>query len=191
LNSVVWANALRDISPTAKLIAIDLAGVSGVEEVGKGDVVGLADFACCTPSDVEAALTELSRFLVIEREREEVRAIFPTRPDEKEKAGRKRRQELYIAQRRCHLYVISKGGKVKIGISQQLQHRLRTLRTSFPIEIEVLLTASGPHSAIRGAEKDAHEALTDCALGGEYFDASPERVLGVTKAALLRHDIST
>jgi hypothetical protein len=190
LDSVVWANALRGISPTAKLIAIDLAGVSGAEEIGKRSVQDLADFACCAAGDVEVALAELGSVLVIEREQEEVRAIFPTRRDEREIIERRRRNELRKAQRPCHLYVISKGGKVKIGISQQLQKRLEALATSFPIALQVLLTASGPHVAIRRAEREAHEALKDSALGGEYFDVTHERALEVTKASLLRNDIT-
>jgi hypothetical protein len=61
LNSVVWANALTDISPTAKLIAIDFTGVSGAEEIGRRTVADLAEFACCTLEDVEAAFDRTRR----------------------------------------------------------------------------------------------------------------------------------
>ncbi|MGY3080171.1 hypothetical protein ACVWZZ_006579 [Bradyrhizobium sp. LM6.10] len=65
------------------------------------------------------------------------------------------------------------------------------LRTSFPAAIDILFTISGPYRAIRRAEMDAHKALVDCALGGEYFDASPERALEATLSALARHGIKT
>jgi hypothetical protein len=142
LNSVVWADALTDISPTAKLIAIDLAGASGAEEIGRRTVIDLADFACCTPKDVEAALIELGGVLKIERDGEKVSASFPTRADEKEMSAR----------------------------------RQQSLQRPTPI-------------SSRRAEIHAHEALRDCALGGEYFDASQERALKVVKAALLHHGV--
>lgn len=189
LNSVVWANALTGISPTAKLIAIDLAGVSGAEEIGRRSIADLAEFACCAPNDVEGALIELNAMLKIERDGERVSAAFPTLPDEEEESQRRQREKTYKERRRYHLYVISKGGRVKIGISRTLQQRLTALRKSFPIEIEVLFTVSGPYRAIRRAEMDAHEALKHCALGGEYFDTSHERALEVAKAALRHHGV--
>jgi hypothetical protein len=184
LNSVVWANALTDISPTA-----NLAGGSGAEEIGRRTVADPAEFACCATNDVEAALIELAAVLKIEHDGEKVLAAFPTRTDKEEISARRQREKTYKEQRRYHLYVISKGGKVKIGISRHLQQRLTALRVSFPLEIEVLLTVSGPYRAIRRAEMHAHEALKDCALGGEYFDASQERALEVAKAALVHHGV--
>jgi T5orf172 domain len=189
LNSVVWANALTNISPTAKLIAIDFASVSGGEEIGRRTVADLAEFACCTSKDVEVALIELGAVLKIERDGERIHAAFPTRPDKEDVSARRLREKAYEDQRRHHLYVISKGGKIKIGISGQLQKRLTALQASFPIETEVLLAVSGPYRAIRRAEMDAHAALKDCALGGEYFDTSQERALEVTKSALVHHGV--
>lgn len=189
LNSVVWANALTDISPTTKLIAIDFASVSGGEEIGRRTIADLAEFACCAPDDVEAALIELGAVLKIERDGEKVSASFPTRADKEEISARRQRDKDYKDQRRYHLYVISKGGKIKIGISRQLDKRLAALQTVFPIETKVLLTVAGPFRAIRRAEMHAHEALKDCALGGEYFDAPEERTLKVVNAALLHHGV--
>jgi hypothetical protein len=189
LNSVVWANALTDISPTAKLMAIDFASVSGAEEIGRRTVADLAEFACCAPNDVEAALTELGGVLKIERDDEQVRAFFPTRANKDDIFARRQREKIHKENRRYHLYVIDKGGKIKIGISRQLEKRLASLQTSFPIQTVVLLTVPGPFRAIRRAEMDAHEALRECALGGEYFNTSHERALEVTKAALVCHGI--
>jgi hypothetical protein len=190
LNSVVWANGLSDISPVAKLVAIDLAGASGAEEIGRRNVTDLADFACCTPSDVQAALTELGGLLTIEIEGETVRAFFPTREDDAEAKARRVREEVYKQNRPYQLYVISKGDKIKIGISRKLEQRLEALRVSFPIAIEVLFTIKGPFRSIRRAELDAHDALKDVALGGEYFAASRERALDAVRSALGRQGIA-
>ena len=135
-------------------------------------------------------MIELGAVLQIERDGEKIRAAFPTRENEEEISARSHREKAYKEQRRHYLYVISNGGKVKIGISGQLEQRLTALRVSFPLEIEVLLTVSGPYRAIRRAEMDAHEALKDCALGGEYFDSSHGRALEVTRAALVRHGVN-
>jgi hypothetical protein len=149
----------------------------------------LAEFACCTPSEVRQAISELSSLLPIEIVGQKVQASFPTREDEAESAARWARHDEYKANRPSHLYVICKGGKIKIGISRHLTQRLEALRTSFPVAIEVLLTVKGPFRAIRRAEMEAHQALKDAALGGEYFNVSRERALEAVRTAIERNGI--
>jgi hypothetical protein len=151
----------------------------------------LADFACCNPVEVETALIELGRVLQIDKNGDRIHAAFPTRADEHTRRERFQREKEHKEQRRYYLYVIGKGGKVKIGISRQLVQRLAALRTSFPAEAEVLLTASGPYRAIRSAETRAHEVLKHCALGGEYFDASHARAVEVAKLALAHYGVTS
>jgi hypothetical protein len=119
-----------------------------------------------------------------------VRAVFPTREDEKKIHERRAREKAYKETHPCHLYVISKGANIKIGISKRLEQRLEALRVSFPIPIELLLAVQGPYRAIRKAEMEAHKALEETALGGEYFNASRERALDAVRAALDRNGIA-
>lgn len=65
-------------------------------------------------------------------------------------------------------------GPVKIGISNQVESRLRSVQTACPFQIEIAFRFSCPIREIaRGIELSFHKTQTGRHLYGEWFDYHP------------------
>lgn len=71
---------------------------------------------------------------------------------------------------RCQMYFIAGAGLIKIGISTNVTSRLRAIRNSSPVPVELL-------AVIRGNtffEGQAHRRFAHLRRHGEWFEDSPE-----------------
>ncbi len=79
-----------------------------------------------------------------------------------------------------HLYVITAGGKVKVGISRDIDGRLAWLQSGNPAPITVALKlADKSIRRMRAIEREVHKRLADSRVAGEWFDVEPSRAIDV------------
>lgn len=87
------------------------------------------------------------------------------------------------AERQISVYVISAGGRSKVGISADPANRLYGLQGANPLMKLVLeFTRSGPSSMIRRIERTAHARLASHAIGNEWFTVTPAEAIAVVAA---------
>jgi hypothetical protein len=178
---IVWALQLRNVSPTAKLVAIAAADCpcSDGEKEGKAiaSAEWLQDWSCTSDDEFELALSELDSIGVkIWVEDGHLAFEFPI--------------QIYQHQSQklapiSSIYVISGGGLTKVGISRNPENRFKNLQASNPHAALTLdFHLEGDLHRIRKAEKQAHNTLVGYLVGNEWFSVTPEKAIGAVQNAL-------
>jgi hypothetical protein len=186
LNLIMWAMDLAQAQPLQRLAALFLAyRGSWISDEPKDDSedpwmtadIGLgALWVGCTEDEFVAAVTQLRNFglLLGEIRAGAVTFCIPLEKFTSPSVPVKR------VERQISIYVISAGGRSKVGISAEPANRLYGLQGANPLMKLVLeFSRSGPSSLIRRIERDAHSRLTDRAIGNEWFSVTPAEAIRV------------
>lgn len=92
------------------------------------------------------------------------------------------KSKTYDRKEPTHIYVMSCSKWAKIGIAADVSARLERIQSNCPIKISVEFTHSFPsrlYALI--AEAEAHKALADARIHGEWFFVRPSRAVRVAK----------
>jgi hypothetical protein len=90
-----------------------------------------------------------------------------------------------LSVRTC-VYVIEAGGRVKIGIAENLKTRLQVFRVHSPFPVSLLFSSETmPRSAARLVEKQMHKKFMSSKSHGEWFAVSAPEVVAAVKEAIL------
>lgn len=73
---------------------------------------------------------------------------------------------------------------VKVGLSECPESRLADLQTSNPAKLRLHFKAEVSPDRVRFVEMQAHKALSDKRLNGEWFDCSPDEAERAIKAII-------
>lgn len=127
------------------------------------------------------------------------RARVPTYGLRSRRTRRGRRPPVVLADEgmTC-IYVIGElGAPVKIGITQDVEKRLRALQTGHPHQLRILATVQVATRLARDAERSCHIALKAERLQGEWFRVEAHRAVelirevAVTFNRLAGHPVGT
>lgn len=194
-----WVSKLQGISPIARLLGIRMANWAGY--VGTDNDLGPEQPACqidldaalawigCSESELRAAMGELELEGVrpIRIEARKILYTFPVLEDWEETPVKTARVDPLT------IYVIRAdiGDVVKIGISKYPDYRLQNLQAANPVQrLNFVFKFEGTASVIRRVEREAHAALSDKALGNEWFGVRPEIAINVVKGLLAKAGLS-
>ncbi len=80
-----------------------------------------------------------------------------------------------------YVYFIAGGGRTKVGLSANPQHRLRDLQVGSPVPLRLLAAVEGTHRL----EARVHAELAGTRVDGEWFDGelSADEISSVLRAA--------
>lgn len=178
MQTLSWAWDLRGVTPTAKLLALYIANNAGGEFHAAIVNVGHArEFVGVEMPALRQAFEELlGRGLSVVEALDDEDSLDCRIP-----LPRERRQphapDQSRASRPGELYVVTAGGRTKIGISTDIHGRIGWLQSGNPDRIQVVLRLGGSIGDARAVEREAHRRLTDRRIAGEWFDVTgPEAV---------------
>jgi T5orf172 domain-containing protein len=188
--SISWAWNLRNISPTAKLVAIALAdcyppfATETSEDIGR-----LADFVGIDEAAVVAALDELRENANLIYRQETPTRVSITLPANEER-GRGATKTIVKRNERPHwIYVISSKGATKIGISHDVGKRFDTLQAWTPEPLQIEWVGSGPKAKITQIEADCHAELAPHRAFSEWFLVDAATAIKVVKRHMAAHGL--
>lgn len=181
LRLMTWAFDLRRTGPLEKLIAIYFASRAGFDASGRGemviDIVELGEWCGCKKEEAYHTLRSLDKFGVEIVEIEDLRklgvALMLNAKGEPQRIERPPGPLM--------LYVVETDRGIKIGITSDLATRLANFASSSPLDIRVLLKASGPRDAIGYVESGCHAELAPHRIRGEWFSCDAETALRVAR----------
>lgn len=87
-----------------------------------------------------------------------------------------------------YIYVIGGTEKpYKIGITRNLEQRLKNLQTGHPYELKIHYKEEIPESQVRLIEQTIHKTIKHKQTHGEWFDISLEDAISEVKFAKIRY----
>lgn len=176
--AMMWAWHLTGCSPAAKLLAVWISDGCGSEDgVSRFEIVRACSFVGIDERAFWAALRELtaSGFRAGPDEGGFVTCRIPLPPRPKSSPPRR-------AHQRAEIYVITAGGKTKIGISSDIEARLAWIQSGNPNPISVALRLPGVLHKVHAVERESHRRLNEHRVAGEWFDVDAERAVALVRA---------
>lgn len=79
------------------------------------------------------------------------------------------------------VYVVRSGGRVKVGISRDVERRLKGFQTAFPEGVELVETFPMPMRQARVVERDVLHVFEERRIRGEWIDAPAEEVVAAVR----------
>ena len=187
-----WATQLKGVSPVGRLLAFWMGNWARLLNVNADLADGLPaweveidpalEWIGCSEFELLHACDELiahgvDPLNVVGRK---IQFTFPDIPD----TGLDVRYS--TPDRPLSIYVISAAdGVTKIGVSRSPATRLAGLQASNPInKLQLVWTIEGRSPAIRRAENKAHAALSEHAIGNEWFRVSSAAAIEIVRQVL-------
>jgi hypothetical protein len=186
MQATAWAMRLKNISPLAKLTAIEIT-----ENYDKGDgrdagrsLQSLADFCNVDVDDIVIAIAELHENcgMGYSIAGETLTVSLPIEAQKRVWTPGQNTSQ-------CHIYVIEARTRTKIGISNNLKTRLDALQSWAPETLRVVWSKAGPRHLIREVEAACHAELAARRITGEWFDVSPDHAIAVVISVMGRYGL--
>ncbi len=173
---MMWGWNLTGVSSGAKLLAIRIGDYCDQNGQSSIDLEAACLWAGIADSGLVSAISELVAIgLVVEAERSgrlicqipvPANADVPSSHNPLDRPG--------------WLYIITAGGKTKVGISRDIDARIPWLQTGNPNPITVALRLPDKsYQRLRAIERETHRRLADRRVLGEWFDVGPETAIEI------------
>lgn len=181
---------LTDISPLAKLLAIEIAnGYAPYAEHYDRKLSSLEKFTGADRADVLAALDEIEgewggfrvQYFLSDGF---VRVTIPLQVEDTPQPKIKTPAKLHW------VYVIRAKDLTKIGISRNVKERFDSLQAWAPEQLRIIWAGCGPIQTIRKVERASHADLAAHREFGEWFRVSQEIAVETVERQMLAHGLT-
>lgn len=175
-----WAWNLRGVTPTAKLVALRVGDNADADGLSTVSINRLEEFSGLDSDEIVNSLQNLLEQEKISDVRfsddtvcvriiwgDEATTLTPVLPPKSMRT----------------VYVVTSGGKTKVGITSDLKGRLSTFKNSIPYPVELAWKVELVEVFARKVERAAHALLIEHRLKGEWFSiTSAQAIVAIERA---------